>query len=245
MCWSLEASVGMVVAGAAVTTVTLKRGEPVAIWGTMAYFTAMEALQVAGHVVIDDCTTPSNETVTMLSYLHIVFQPFFINWFAMELVPGTVKKKVRKWVFALCSVSAGVMLLQLAPLQFFGHCLPGSPLCGDIFCTVSGNWHIAWNIPYNGLMVPFDAAFGTNWGLPTYMISALLLPLIYGAWRFVVLNAVAGPILGSVLTHNPNELPAVWCFFSIAILCVGLSPLVRRGVETRTWWGIPVKALGG
>ena len=55
----------------------------------------------------------------------------------------------------------------------------------------------------------------------------------------------AGPLFPSVLTHNPNELPAVWCFFSIAILCVGLSPLVRRGVETRTWWGIPVKALGG
>ena len=60
MCWSMEASAGLVMAGAVATTATYRRGESAAIWGTMAYFTAMETLQVAGYLVIDDCGTPSN-----------------------------------------------------------------------------------------------------------------------------------------------------------------------------------------
>lgn len=243
MCWSLEASAGLVLAGAAATVVTRKRGEPAAIWGTMAYFTAMEALQVAGYLVIDDCGTASNKTVTVLSFLHIVFQPFFINWFAMELVPKPVKAKVRKWIFALCAASVGVMLMQLVPWPALGQCSPGDPLCGNSFCTASGDWHIAWNIPYNGMMVPFEAVLGTNAGFPTYMIAAFLLPLIYGAWRFVLMHAFAGPILASMLTDNPNEMPAVWCLLSIAILLVGLSPLVRRTVEAQTWWGVPMRTF--
>ena len=214
MCWSMEASAGLVVAGAVATTVTYKRGDSAAIWGTMAYFTAMEALQVAGYLVIDDCGATSNKSVTLLSYLHIVFQPFVINWFAMELVPDPVKHKVRGWVYALCGVSAGVMLIQILPWPALGQCHPGSPLCGAEYCTVSGNWHIAWQVPYNAFMLAYD-------------------------------DALAGPILASFLTDNPNEMPAVWCLLSIAILCIGLSPLVRRGVETNTRWGYAMEPTKG
>lgn len=244
MCWSLEASAGIVVAGAAATAVTFRRGEPAAIWGTLAYFTLMEALQVAGYLVIDDCGTPANRSVTFLSYLHIVFQPFFVNWFAMELVPSPVKARVRKWAFGICAISAAIMLAQVLPLAAFGRCIPGTPLCGEAWCTVSGNWHIAWDVPYNGLLVPLENLLGTGAGFPSYMIASFIVPLAYGAWRFVLVNLLMGPVLASLLTDNPNEMPAVWCLFSIAIICIGLSPLVRRSVETRNWWGREVGATG-
>ena len=32
------------------------------------------------------------------------------------------------------------------------------------------------------------------------------------------------------LTTDPNEMPAIWCLFSIAILLIGLSPYCRRVV---------------
>ena len=66
-----------------------------------------------------------------------------------------------------------------------------------------------------------------------------------GAWRFVLVHAFAGPILASMLTDNPNEMPAVWCLLSIAILCIGLSPFVRRRVETRRWWGHTMEPSNG
>jgi len=240
MCWSIEATTAMVVVGAAATGVLYQQRQPAAIWLTLAYFTTMEVLQLSGYMVLDQCGTGANRSVTVLSYLHIAFQPLFINAFAMELVPDPVKRRVRRGVFALSAASAAVMLAQILPIAPLGQCTPGVPLCGESYCTVSGSWHIAWDIPYNGLFVPFETAIGIQSGFPTYMATVFILPLLYGAWRFVALHVVTGPVLAWSLTSNPNEMPAVWCLFSVAILCVSLSPLVRRSVSARTWWGLAV-----
>lgn len=237
MCWNVEASVGMVVLGTIAATVTYWRRDPPAIWLTLGFFAIMEALQVAGYGVVDQCGTASNKSVTVLSYLHIVFQPFFINAFAMELVPNTVKRRVLVGVFAACAMSSLVMLIQIIPAVELGACQLGSPLCADRWCTVSGDWHIAWDVPYNGLLVNVDQIFGIYSGFPSYMVAAFFLPLIYGAWRFVIVHAIAGPILAANLTTNPNEMPAIWCLFSIAILLISLSSTVRQTVSTKRWWG--------
>ena len=237
MCWSPEASAAMVVVGTLTTGVTLKRGEPAAIWGTVAYFTVIEGLQLAGYGVVDQCDTRANQSITLLSYAHIALQPLVINLFALQLVPETVRAKAIKPVVFFCVLSVAVMLAQLIPWAPLGRCMPGTPLCGETLCTVSGKWHIAWQIPYNGLLVPFDAFLGTRCGFPAYVFCFFVLPLFYGAWRFVLLNILAGPVLASMLTDNPNEMPAVWCLLSIAIVCICLSPLVRRRVSEETWWG--------
>ncbi len=239
MCWSEGASITMVGLGAAATAVAVYRREPAGIWVALGYFTVMEALQAGGYAVVDDCGSGANRTLTLLSYLHIVFQPFFINAFAMELVPGPIKKRLRGIVYGLCAASACVMLLQIAPLASLGSCRPGDPLCAESLCLVSGNWHIAWNIPYNGLLVPFDAFLGTESGFPTYLLTVFILPVVYGAWRFVLFHALAGPILAQLLTNNPNEAPAVWCLFSIGILLIGLSPAVRTRFQAHSWWAWP------
>jgi hypothetical protein len=229
----------MVGLGAGAVAVAAYRGQPPAIWLTLGYFTLMEALQAAGYRVVDDCGSPANQSITLLSYLHIAFQPFFINAFAMELVPIAVKERLKRGVYSLCAISAASMLVQLAPLDFAGACRPGSPLCAESLCLVSGNWHIAWEIPYNGLFVTLENSIGIQGGFPTYVITVFLVPLAYGAWRFVVFHALAGPVLAQLLTNNPNEFPAVWCLFSIGILLIGLSPLIRSKFEIQSWRAWP------
>lgn len=239
MCWSATVSISMVGIGAVVTGVAVSRGQPRAIWLTLGYFTVMEALQAAGYAVVDQCGTASNQAITLLSYLHIVFQPFFINAFAMELVPGPVKARLRRGVYLCCAASSAVMLAQLYPFEWAGSCRPGAALCGAELCLASGEWHIAWNIPYSGLLLPLEDALGIHSSFPTYLLAAFVMPLAYGAWRLVIFHALAGPILANALTANPNEAPAVWCLFSIGILLIGMSPLIRRRFETTAWWAWP------
>lgn len=237
MCWNVEASAAMVALGSAVVVVTYRRGDAPAIWVTLGFFTFMEALQVWGYMELDQCGTTANKSVTIASYLHIAVQPFFINAFTMELVPASVKRKVRFWVYSACAISTAIMLVQILPLPALATCLPGSPLCAEQWCTVSGDWHIAWDVPYNGLVLPIERLLGIYPGFPTYMVAAFVLPLVYGAWRFVIVHAFAGPILAAGLTSNPNEMPAIWCLFSIAILLIGLSKVCRKKVSTDHWWG--------
>lgn len=228
MCWSATASVTMVGLGAAATLVTARRGEPRAIWLTLAYFTAMEALQAAGYAVLDECTNPANRTVTLLSYLHIVFQPFAVNAFAMAILAHTVPPRTRAAVWGICAASAAVMLAQLIPFETLGRCHPGEILCGPALCTISGEWHIGWQVPLNGMFSSLPPILGFTLQFPSYMIAVFLVPLFYGAWRFVIFHALFGPILARLLTDNPNEMPAIWCLFSIGLLLIGISPAIRR-----------------
>lgn len=236
MCWSMTASVGMVALGGAATAWTLRRRDPPAIPAAFAYFTAMEALQALGYGTVDQCGTPANQAITLLSYLHITFQPFFINAFAMAIMGGVVARPMRLVVHLACGLSALVMLLQLYPFEWAGACTPGTALCGEGLCLKSGEWHIAWHVPYNGLVPAFSLLPGYAMTFPSYMLAVFVLPLFYGAWRFVVFHALAGPILASLLTSNPNEMPAVWCLFSIGLVAIGLSPWLRRRVGGAVWW---------
>lgn len=103
----------------------------------------------AGYLALDARGSPLNQTITYLSLLHIVFQPFFINAFAMELAPRRPVPAAQAAVFAVCALSSAVMLLQLHPFDWAGSCRSGSALC-----TLSGDWHIAWSALYNGLTLP-------------------------------------------------------------------------------------------
>ncbi len=237
MCWNVEASVAVVALGGAAAVTTYRRKDAPAIWITLGFFTLMEGLQVWGYLVLDQCGTPANRSATVASYLHIAVQPIFINAFAMELVPAPVKRKVRVWVYGACVAATAIMLVKILPLPALGSCLPGSPLCAERWCTVSGDWHIAWDVPYNGLTVRAEQFFGIYPGFPAYMIAAFVVPLFYGAWRFVAVHAVVGPILATALTTNPNEMPAIWCLFSVAIILISLSPAIRKKVATDRWWG--------
>lgn len=226
----------MVAIGGAATAVTLLRGEPRGIWVTLGYFTVMEALQATGYAVVDECGSPANRTVTVLSYLHIAFQPLFINAFAMAIVPTDISPRMRSWVWAAAGFATALLLLRLAPVEVLGSCRPGDVLCGIDWCLRSGNWHIAWEVPLNG----GPAALGIPGQFPAYVLAVFVLPLAYGAWRFVLFHLAVGPVLASFLTGDPNEMPAVWCLFSIGIIVVSLSPFVRHRL-----FGAPATAPAG
>lgn len=233
MCYTPEITGAMVVAGGVAALATWRRGDATAIPVTLGYFAVMEALQLGGWFTVDQCGTPANETITFLSILHIILQPLFINAFSMELTPRPVAPRLRALVFALSGLASVTMLMQLYPFAWAGHCEPGQILCGARLCTVWGDWHIAWDVPYNGLFGGFDRLTGLQWGFPAYILAVFALPLIYGAWRFVLFHALAGPILAGQLTTNPNEVPAIWCLFSIGLLLVGTFPALRERIAGR------------
>lgn len=245
MCWSMEATLGMVALGSTATVVTIRRRETPAIPATIAWFTLMEALQIGGIATADRCSLPANQVATLLGYLHIAFQPFFVNAFAMALLRGTVRPAARVAVWIACGASATAMLLTLYPMDWAGRCPPGSGLCGAPLCTVSASWHIGWQLPLNDL---FDAAGATRWafgGHPTYLAAAFLLPLAYGAWRFVLWHWLAGPMLAWSITPDMREMPAIWCFFAIGIAVIPLIPWIRRRIQGPGWRPLVRACHGG
>ncbi len=230
MCWSEAATWTMVGIGSAGAALAWYRDEPAAIWGTIGFFTGMEALQVWGYQVLDQCGAAPNSAVTLLSYLHISLQPLVINLFCMALVGPAVTPRMRRFILGITVLACLMLLARLIPAPRLGHCPPNVPLCGVEMCTVSGSWHLGWTVPLNNLF-SLQPWLGPMGQFPDYMLAAFLLPCLYGAWRFALFNAAMGPGLSSIITDNPHEMPAVWCFFSVGILLIGISPGFRQRLQ--------------
>jgi len=233
MCWSGEASTVLATVGVSGALYAAYRREPGALWGTLLYFALMEALQAYTYTVINQCSLPSNQIATILGYLHIAFQPFFINAISLHFLPEKISERVSKPAYALCFLSAIVMLVQLYPFNWAGACEPGRALCAQRLCSVSGNWHIAWDVPANGIGNWTDAHFLT--GYFSYSFVAFIVPLIYGSWRFTLYHFIMGPFMARVLTNNLNEMPAVWCLLSIGFLLIVIKTPVRQMLYVKSW----------
>lgn len=234
MCWGIEVTTGMTVAGVAAAALTARRGEPAAVPLTFLFFAAMEGLQLAGYLVIDQCGTPANQWATALSMLHIALQPIVINAFMLAwLYPGATDR-TRRTVMGLAILASALTLVQMIPWPGLPSCTPGRPLCGEVLCTVRGSWHLAWTLPYSDIFGASDRWLGTNFGFPAYVLAVFVMPLFYGLWRFALFHALIGPIAANLLTKNPNEAPAIWCLVSVLIMAVVLVPGARQLFGART-----------
>lgn len=234
MCWSGEASTVLATIGVGGSLYSAYKKDPPALWGTLLYFSSMEALQAFTYSVINQCSLPSNQIATILGYLHIAFQPFFINAISMYFLPEGVTRKIQGWVYSACFVSAIFMLVQLYPFDWAGHCEPGRALCSAArLCSIDGNWHIAWDVPSNGIG-NWSYAHGLT-GYFSYSFVAFILPLIYGSWRFTLYHFIMGPFMARMLTNNLNEAPAVWCLLSIGFLLIVIKTPVRGILFVKKW----------
>jgi hypothetical protein len=239
MCWSGEASAVLATIGFGTAAYVAYKGESKELWIPLTYFACMELLQAATYVYINLCDSPPNQILTLFGYIHIAFQPFFVNMVAMYFIPEEVKKKISTAVYTLCGVGAIAMLVKMYPFAWAGKCLVGiEAFCGTEACSISGDWHIAWQLPLNGLMMDLTTLIpGFLYGLHgiTYILVAFVMPVIYGSWRFVAFHILMGPLLSILTTRDPNEYAAVWCLFSIALCLSVIKSPVRKYLHVGRW----------
>ncbi len=228
MCWSGEASTVLASIGIASTAYAAYKGEPWPLWTCLGYFTLMEVLQAFTYSVIDQCGLPSNQVATLLGYLHIAFQPFFINMISLHFIDQRIARKVAPLAYTVCFAASIVMLIKLYPFEWAGACDASNFMCGKRLCSVHGEWHIAWEVPVNHIWSNFSA----------YLVAGFILPVLYGSWRFTLYHMLIGPALAYTTTDNMNEWPAIWCLFSIGLLLIVVKTPVRKILYTRAprWW---------
>lgn len=219
MCWSGEASMVLSAVGVAGTVYAAYKKEPTELWMCLGYFTLMEILQAYTYTVIGQCSDPGNQIATLLGYLHITFQIFFINAVSLHFIDQDVVKKIRPFVYTVCFACSIMMLIKLYPFDWAGVCQKGiKPMCGPQMCSVPGNWHIAWEVPSNMI----------HSGFSYYALAGFFLPLLYGSWRFTAYHIIMGPLLAYALTQNLNEWPAVWCLLSIGFMLIVVKTPIRK-----------------
>lgn len=227
MCWSASASIVATAVGGAATVYAAKKGQPKVRYLTLAFFTLMELLQAVSYIWINQCDLSANTYLTYLGYLHISFQIPVANAFMLSFISESRRKKWFKPVMAISFIATLIMLMKLflpmileIPQEWM--CKTWQTMCSTAnACTYQGNWHLAWKFPLMG----FDPYY------LIYFIPVFILPMLYGAWRLSLFHFAFGPMLAYFLTTDRNEVPAIWCLFSIAVVIVVLFKPLRRWFE--------------
>jgi len=173
----------------------------------IGYFSLMEILQYFQYKVINNCNSNINKLLTNIGYIHICFQPLFVNFWLFAFT------KTPNFIFLYMSFFAGLLLAtRLFYVTNDELCdVKNEPLCGAKTCSVSGEKHIAWNIR---LRAPGKYWFTPSIGLHFFMwvIPALVIFQL----KPLIALILTGPYLAFLITNNKNEQPAVWCYTSIA-----------------------------
>ncbi|PIZ70954.1 hypothetical protein COY07_05835 [Candidatus Peregrinibacteria bacterium CG_4_10_14_0_2_um_filter_43_11] len=233
MCWSSEASALLATVGLSGTAYLATKGDTKELWIPLGYFSLMEALQAFTYPYINMCDSPVNQVLTVLGFMHIAFQPFFINAVSLYFIPEKVKKKVAPFAYFFCFIGAIILLLKLYPFQLTGNwmsacVMENEAICGTSLCSVSGSWHIAWGIPLNDMPKYIYSL--------AYYTPAFFIPLLYGSWRMTTYHFLVGPFLAYFLTSNPNEWPAVWCLFSAGLILAAIVTPLRKHLRVQKWY---------
>ena len=95
---------------------------------------------------------------------------------------------------------------------------------------------LAWDMPLNDMLGSLSGGVLTRWGAyPDYMLAVFVLPLFYGAWRFVLFHALLGPILvGSARpVHVVTQVITVRGLVNMSALTVAQAAL-RSGQQHAT-----------
>ena len=188
----------------------------------------MELLQVFTYLYLNQCDKPANQILTYLGYLHIAFQPFFMNMLLLYFIPKKVKDKISGFVYAISFAVAILILIRVYPFLWAEACKVGTDwLCGTNLCSTAGNWHLAWQIPLKNVGFVFTYA---------YAFGLFVLPLIYGSWKLNLYHIMVGPVLVRLIADSPNEIPAIWCLLSIAIFIAIVSPKFRDKFKVKKWY---------
>ena len=171
----------------------------------IGYFAIMEILQFFQYKVINECDNIYNKILTNLGYIHICFQPLFVNlWLFAFTKPN--------FTFIYMSFFAGLLLASRLLFVEDSELCDGNnePLCGTKTCSISGKRHIAWNVrlraPGKNWFTPSIGLHFFMWFIPVLTIFEL---------KPILAILLTGPYLGFLLTNNIHEQPAIWCYTAI------------------------------
>jgi len=176
----------------------------------MGFFAFMESLQAFQYSVVDQCDNPINQVLTLIGFIHLAFQPFFVNLYLGAFMTPAQKKHVP--LILSLSFFGGIMMMNRLWLTEGDHmCTIGiQPMCGQKMCTFRGNVHLAWQMPMQHADQDY---FTPGWTL--HFVLFYLPSYALGMYGHTIFLLISGPFLGRVLTSHQDEIPAIWCFFSI------------------------------
>jgi hypothetical protein len=220
------------------------------------FFFTMELLQAVQYIFIangldDDvgCGAFINKLLTVLGYLHICLQPYFVhvaNERLRRFVPLKSEMIIARrhhyeFLRRLCLVGGFLLFLRFPMAYLPGYDVTkgsavGEYLRGDRVCTfkTASMYHLGWSLPFadatyviQGPGLHFFLIFAPYFALPSWGVDGIVHALIL---------FLTGPFAAMLISSDPQEQGSIWCFFSVAQIAI---PVFRTRKILLKEWPVP------
>jgi hypothetical protein len=194
----------------------------------------MELLQAVQYISIDNNMETLNYLTTIVSYIHICFQPVFLNLF-QEAFSKNKTQIYKQVVYPLCLIGGIGMLLRLKSVNnvydnLYNKILinyqNSTCLCSNHFDHFESDYtlaflddiskHIGWNISLHKITY-------LSYGLNIHGFLTFVLPFVIERTITIPTSVyIFGISAGIYYSNNIHVQPAIWCFVHIPLMIVSL-----------------------
>lgn len=182
-----------------------------------AYFLAVkEFIQYMLYKYLNKCDN-INKWLTVAAWIHISWQPFFINLFASVFAPR--KQKEYNIVLMLCIVFAIFNMIRIRELSLLNnneHVCDNKgdddKICQPKTCSIPGEYHLAYGFKLTSA--------DTNSFTPSLFMHLFLMfipAILLGPRSIAIVNAIVA-ILPMLFIVKAGEVAAVWCVNAMALM---------------------------
>jgi hypothetical protein len=177
------------------------------------------------------CNTIWNKFLTSASWVHICFQPFFVNLFFSALSRNKVMYRIPLFLSLIYA------LFNLPVLREIGgnskhRCQTdySSNLCRAQTCSINGKYHLAYG--FNLKSADNSGSTPNNF---TYNLLSFAPAYIIGDWFLATIHLLVAFLSYRFIT-NVGEGSAIWCVNSFWIGLIGMYSVVQKAHKKSTFF---------
>lgn len=217
MCFSKNMSGLFAIFGAGVSGILYNQGKIWSLYAPILYFTCMEILQYFSYLSLEKNDKQMLKILTILTFIHIAFQPLFVNLWYSNYIPKNKQSECRI-ILQLCIVAGLLYLPRIDSISTFNNKISCNPLaeemCGASTLIQKGKTHMKYlfKMKAPSYLTPSSFIHFFLMFIPALFLNVEIIPY---ASTFI------GWILSWVLSSS-KEMAAVWCTFSIPSMLISL-----------------------
>lgn len=176
-----------------------------------------ELIQLMLYYNVNDCN-PINTLLTVMAWIHISFQPFFI----LLLISAFSKKSklydLPLFLALVFAIFNSIRIKELHPgfVKYdCAHKIKSDSMCREKTCSVPGEYHLAYGFNLSSA----DANKSFIWvpTIFTYVLLSFAVPYFIGDWQLASIHLLVAVVSNQVAKHDAGEGSAMWCVNSFWI----------------------------
>ena len=226
MCFGRSWSLASFSVLAVSVAVCMMNKAPWQITVAVVYLALKEMLQLHLYNNIDSCSE-TNKSLTTLSWVHISFQPVFMNLFISAF---SKHKELYNMPVALSLIFgiANMMRIKEVRGNINYPCKPNDNkqinMCRPQTCSYMGKYHVAYGFE----LASADAEAPWTPSIFTFYLLMFAPAFILGDWQLASINLSVALASSHFLSHDAGEAAAVWCLNSFWIGFAALYYVMSR-----------------